>query len=146
MTQLTPHFAVEEFDQPARHGFEARAYPVHWIRSRLLPLCDVLEVLRADLGRPIHITSGYRSEQYNRGIGGARLSQHVQGRAADIQVEGLRADDVLGRAIALHRLGVHLPGGGVFHLGGLGRYETFIHIDLRPGSQLVRWSGTRAGS
>jgi uncharacterized protein YcbK (DUF882 family) len=141
--KLTPHFDTSEFQQPQRHGFEAAPYPEHWIHARLLPLCLVLEVLRADLGRPIRINSGYRSREYNAAIRGAKASQHIQGRAADIHVPGVSPDVVYGRLLALHRMGVRVAGGDVFTLGGLGSYPTFTHVDLRPGS-LVRWTGSRS--
>lgn len=45
---------------------------------------DRLQDARTRAGRPFIINSGYRSEEYNRRIGGARNSMHVQGRAFDI--------------------------------------------------------------
>jgi hypothetical protein len=69
-TLITPSFAVEEF--ACRDG---SPYPKELIGSRLLPLCQVLEVVReAAGGRPLRIISGFRSEAYNRKIGGARAS------------------------------------------------------------------------
>ena len=44
---------------------------------------SVLDPLRAELG-PIRVTSGYRSPDVNRAIGGSSTSQHVSGQAADI--------------------------------------------------------------
>src|SRR5687767_13424867 len=89
--RVTAHFDSTEFAQKGAHGFPGEPYPGHWIPPRLLPLCNELEVLREVLARPIRILSGYRSEAYNRRIGGARLSQHVQGKAADIAVAGVSA-------------------------------------------------------
>lgn len=43
-----------------------------------------LELLRALLGHPITVLSGYRSERLNRAVGGVANSQHVVGQAADI--------------------------------------------------------------
>ncbi len=50
-------------------------------------LAKHLQVLRDELGEPIHINSGYRSANYNRKINGAKNSQHVLGKAADITVK-----------------------------------------------------------
>jgi uncharacterized protein YcbK (DUF882 family) len=44
-----------------------------------------LEELRSIVGRPIVIVSGYRCRVHNRAVGGAARSQHVLGRAADLQ-------------------------------------------------------------
>lgn len=49
---------------------------------------NVLDPLRAMIGRPIIITSGYRSKQVNELVGGSKTSQHLTGKAADIHVQG----------------------------------------------------------
>lgn len=45
---------------------------------------EVLDPLREWYGKPIYVTSGYRSPAVNRDVGGATSSQHVKGEAADI--------------------------------------------------------------
>lgn len=47
---------------------------------------NVLDPLRAMIGRPIIITSGYRSQQINELVGGSKTSQHLTGKAADFHV------------------------------------------------------------
>lgn len=49
---------------------------------------NILDPLRARIGRPIIITSGYRSQRVNELIGGSKTSQHMEGKAADIHVQG----------------------------------------------------------
>ena len=49
---------------------------------------NVLDPLRTMIGRPIIITSGYRSQRVNELVGGSKTSQHLTGRAADIHVQG----------------------------------------------------------
>lgn len=49
---------------------------------------NVLDPLRAMIGRPIIITSGYRSKRVNELAGGSIFSQHMSGKAADIHVQG----------------------------------------------------------
>ena len=44
----------------------------------------VLDPLRERYGRPVVVTSGYRSPALNRAVGGAATSQHLRGEAADI--------------------------------------------------------------
>lgn len=44
----------------------------------------VLDPAREALGLPIRVNSGYRSYAVNKAVGGARLSQHTRGEAADI--------------------------------------------------------------
>ena len=45
----------------------------------------VLDPAREEFGQPIKVTSGFRSEELNKKIGGAKNSQHMFGEAADIQ-------------------------------------------------------------
>lgn len=131
---ITQHFSVGEF--ACRDG---SAYPAEWIGTRLHPLCMALEVIRERAGKPIKIVSGYRSESYNRRISGARLSQHVQGRAADFTIAGMDAGAVNDLVVALYR-------DGAIKIGGAGRYPGFCHIDVRPSARLVRWGGSRSES
>lgn len=49
---------------------------------------NVLDPLRAMIGRPIIITSGYRNKWVNELVGGSKTSQHMEGKAADIHVQG----------------------------------------------------------
>lgn len=67
--------------------------------ARLVAL--VLDPLRADLGRPVRVASGYRSAHVNAKVGGASTSQHLRGEAADIKVDGMTTADI---ARAIHRL------------------------------------------
>jgi uncharacterized protein YcbK (DUF882 family) len=140
MSNVTPHFKVGEFARPARpaRGFPAAApYPAAWVSARLRPLCEALEVLRTELGgKSIKIGSGYRDPDYNRAIGGARASQHMQGRAADITVAGVTPKRVHDTLLRLHQE-------GRIRIGGLGSYPGFTHVDVRPGTRLARWTGSR---
>lgn len=47
-------------------------------------ITDVLDSARAELGAPVTVTSGFRSEAVNAKIGGAKNSQHCRGEAADL--------------------------------------------------------------
>lgn len=136
MIAVTPHFCLGEF---SCHDAGGTPYPGHWIEERLRPLCETLEMIREAVGGPVAILSGYRTEAYNRSIGGAKLSQHVQGRAADIRCARLKTPELHMLIDSLYRAG-KLP-----HLGGLGRYVNFVHVDVRQGPRLARWTGTRAG-
>lgn len=73
MGDLSPHFSRREFR--CRHCGAVRVDP---------HLVEHLEVLRAMVGRPLVIVSGYRCPTHNRNVGGASRSQHLYGRAADL--------------------------------------------------------------
>jgi hypothetical protein len=57
-------------------------------------LClKVLDPLRDKIGKPITISSGYRSQALNAVVGGVGNSQHSLGQAADILVTGMSVKD-----------------------------------------------------
>ena len=84
---LSKHFHLAEFtksQEAIRRGISNA--PTDLVLSNLEALCNnVLEPLRSEFG-PVKISSGYRSPQLNRVIGGAANSQHTTGEAADIEV------------------------------------------------------------
>ena len=92
-------------------------------------LIILLEKIRALLGRPVTILSGYRCEAHNKACGGKPRSQHLLGNAADIKVAGMGAH-------AVHQfLTDHLDK----EIGGMGKYDEFTHVDVREG--YARWNG-----
>lgn len=88
-----------------------------------------LYMLRKEFGAPIIITSGFRSEEYNKEIGGATKSQHVLGKAADIR-PGNFSKKELNRLYELCKK--H------FKAIGDGRHKGFIHVDIRD-DKIRRW-------
>ena len=96
-------------------------------------LISILENIADDLGYPLTITSGLRSQSYNQKVGGAKKSQHVLGNAVDIRMRNKTKKEVLefieiavGRGI--NGIGLYFPARG----GG-----TFIHCDIR--SKKAQW-------
>lgn len=58
--------------------------------ANLQALVDLgLDPIRQALGRPVLISSGYRSPAVNKALGGAAFSQHTLGQAADFRVNGM---------------------------------------------------------
>lgn len=55
------------------------------VLANLKVLCYTLDKARILLGRPIFISSGYRSPELNAAIGGSRTSSHISGLAADFK-------------------------------------------------------------
>lgn len=93
---LSEHFTLAEMtrsDWAIRHDVDNTA-PVE-VQLNLRRLCDTaLEPMRALLGRPIIVSSGYRSMRVNIGVGGAAGSAHLDGRAADINAVGMSSTDL----------------------------------------------------
>jgi zinc D-Ala-D-Ala carboxypeptidase len=84
MTQLTPHFSLEEFVESqtaVRNNINNN--PSQAIKNNLVTLAQGLEQVRSLLNAPLRISSGYRCMELNRKIGGATDSAHLDGYAAD---------------------------------------------------------------
>ena len=115
-TKLSEHFTVREF-ACSDGSDEIRIDP---------KLVDYLEKIRAHFGKPVRITSGYRSPAYNAKVGGVKNSYHMKGMAADIVIDGVKSKEVAQYAETIG-------------CGGIGWYEArnFTHIDTRSGC--VRW-------
>ena len=126
MGDLTRNFSLHEF--ACRDGSQV---PPELI-SNVTLLAENLQVLRDYIGKPIMVISGYRSPSYNTKIGGAKRSQHMVAKAGDLKVTGMHPDDV--RSAILH-----LIEEGKMMQGGVGRYTTFTHYDVR--GRKARWSG-----
>ena len=70
--------------------------------ENLRALCAaVLDPLREAIGQPIQVNSGYRGPKLNQRIGGASNSQHVEGKAADLQAAGMPVLELFKRIIRL---------------------------------------------
>lgn len=106
---IRPNFQVKEF--ACKDG------------SDTILLCEetveILQAIRNYFGQPVHVNSGYRTSTYNKKVGGASMSQHVIGTAADISVKGIPPSAIVSYLEAFY------PNHGI------GLYTTFVHIDSR---------------
>ena len=117
MTYVSKHFREAEF--ACNHCHEIHPDGVN------PELVAMLEKLRSHFDAPVSINSGYRCPVHNSNVGGAKNSQHLHGRAADVVVKGHTPSEVHAWADKAN------PNGGV------GKYNTFTHIDVRSGK--ARW-------
>lgn len=124
--QLTDNFKLSEFR--CKDGTDV---PDDLMENVQL-LCKNLQVLRDHIGKPIRVISGYRSPKYNRRIGGAKKSQHMLAKAADIKIKGMDPSEVKSVIVSLIKEGKMMP-------GGVGLYTTFTHYDVR--GRNARWYG-----
>ena len=124
--KLTANFSVSEFRCRDGSGVPDE------LQDNVQLLADNLQVVRDLLGKPIRIISGYRSPAYNLKIDGARRSQHMLAKAADIKVAGMTPTEV--KAVI-----EGLIAEGKMEKGGIGLYQTFTHYDVR--GRNARWHG-----
>jgi hypothetical protein len=99
--KLSPNFTLDELtvsETAERLGIDNT--PTNDALLNLRRLAKFLEDLRAVLGKPIKINSGYRSPALNKAINGSKTSQHCFGCAADIRVNGMTPDQVVQAVIA----------------------------------------------
>lgn len=89
--RLSQNFTLEELIySDTANRYKINNTPTDKEIRNLGALCqNVLQPLRDKLGKPITITSGYRSNQLNSKLKGASNSQHRYGQAADIVVKGM---------------------------------------------------------
>jgi len=125
--KLTNNFNLDEFK--CKCGCEMTRDVI----ENIFKLSDELQVLR-DLNNAIHINSAYRCKEHNSSIGSKDTSQHVLGKAADITINGISPGEV---ADAIEE---SITEGKVM-FGGVGRYDTFTHVDVRTNK--ARWDNTK---
>ena len=117
--QVSAHFKINEFAQKDYQCDKVL------IDSELI---KVLEDVRTHFNKPVIITSGYRTPEYNEKIGGVKNSQHTKGKAADIKVKMVLTSKVQ------NYLKKKYP-----NKYGIGSYDNFTHIDVRE--KKARWRG-----
>lgn len=118
---MTPHFSWNEF------ACKCGCVAPEEVQRRARAMASALEVIRAAVGKPVQVISGYRCAAHNRKVGGAVNSRHTWGDAVDIQVQGMSGTelrDLVEQLIARKQL----PDGGV---GTYSKKVLTLHYDLR---------------
>lgn len=105
------HFKVREF--ACKDGSQVVFIDTH--------LVAILDILRNQVGKPVYITSGYRTPEWNKKCDGAKYSYHMRGMAADIRIEGMTAKEIANRLNAI------IP-----NECGIIVYTSWVHVDTRP--------------
>ena len=108
--KITKYFRVKEF--ACKDGT-----PIVFVDEYLAILLDIL---RETIKKPVIVTSGYRTPEHNKKVGGAKYSYHMRGMAADIVVKDMTPKDV---AKELDKL--------VPNSGGIIVYKSWVHFDTR---------------
>ena len=134
MTQLSPHFALEEmtFSEKAMEN-DIDNKPPTKIIDNLLILAAHMETIRKILGgRPIKITSGYRCEELNRLVGGSETSAHRFGLAVDFVCPGFGTPKQICKAIEQAAQHTYLPFDQLIYEG------SWVHVGFVGGAKEPR--------
>lgn len=134
------HFNVSEFfrsSTAAKNGIKNEPSPdekAAIVRNINLLVDNVLDPVRDMVNTPIIITSGYRSPQVNRLVGGVDNSQHMSGCAADFHVQGYNHSMMyevflyIFNTLEFDQL-IYYPSKNIIHVSyvkNCNRYEAFI--------------------
>lgn len=160
------HFSSDELlvKVGSMPGRPTNPRPDKQLWPNLVPTILVLDALRAELGRPITLLSVYRAPEYNKAVGGVEKSQHQDFRAIDFRCSGRSPSQMAevlrswrGRPFAspvpLKLVGKLAPldtdglkvnqtaqGLAFVFAGGIGVYNTFVHLDSRGINN--NWTGS----
>ena len=88
--KLSEHLDLSEVtrsESAKRKGISNMPTEAHIANFKLLAE-NIFEPIRQHFRCPIIISSGYRSKELNAAIGGSLTSQHCQGEAIDIDMDG----------------------------------------------------------
>jgi len=93
-----------------------------------MKILNAIQMIREHFGKPITVTSAYRSKSYNKAVGGSSKSQHILGNAIDFKVKDTSAT-IVNNYIKdnWRQLGIR----------GLELNKSWTHIDCRKGDSLV---------
>lgn len=87
---ITEHFSLEELahsEAALRRGLD-NTIPAE-LMANVRRVAQALELVRAHFGKPIHVTSCYRSPSVNLAVGGSLTSAHRFALAADFEIPGV---------------------------------------------------------
>lgn len=97
---LSKYFALSELtvsESAARRGL--KNVPFGKQLENLKQTAQRMDAIREGLGKPIIVTSGYRSPEVNASVGGSKTSAHCQGLAVDFTCPGYGSPLAVAKAI-----------------------------------------------
>lgn len=147
MTQLSPHFSLEELTITQHREFD-NIPPDEQTMNNLIRLAHFMEDVKALFGgKALFINSAYRSLEVNNAVGSKPTSQHRTGTACDFHIDGLSPDDIIKQILASDlkfdqciREFATPAGGGWTHIS----ISNDPLIDVRMQALIIDKYGTRA--
>lgn len=114
--QISKNFKVKEFR--CKDGSDRILIDTDFVTNKL-------QKIREHFDAPVTINSAYRTESYNKKVGGAKSSYHMNGQAFDIVVKGHTPLEVARYAQSIG-------------ITGIIQYNTFVHVDSRTNKYWAR--------
>jgi uncharacterized protein YcbK (DUF882 family) len=124
--ELTENFDLSEF--ACKDGTPV---PLQYV-DNVKELAKNLQVVRDYIEEALYLSSGYRTETYNKKVGGKKASKHLKAEAADVTARNYSPRK-------LYNIFEKLIREKKIKQGGLGLYAGFVHYDIR--GTRVRWKG-----
>ena len=122
---MTKNFSIKEFQCKCGCTIPQE------VEYNIVKLSNQLQAIRDYVKTPITINSAYRCKSHNKAVNGSDRSQHLLGKAADIVIRGYDP------SLETYPLVEALINEGEILQGGLGKYDTFTHYDIRKTK--ARW-------
>lgn len=128
--KLSPHFILAEMiESQTATRLQLKNRPNKTQIAALAKLCqNTLEPLRNKLGKPVKISSGFRSPLVNRAVGGSVNSQHMRGEAADIQVFDMSTQQLFDFILA----------NGIVFDQIIQEFDSWVHISFKSNGKQRR--------
>lgn len=99
--RLTEHFTFFELTSTSHNELlESNRESAKAFMKQLKYVAGTLEEIRAVLGVPLRVTSGFRSSQLNKLVGGSPTSGHTKGLCADVIPLGIDVVEAQKKIIA----------------------------------------------
>ncbi len=94
---MTEHFTFDELTSTSHSELlEANRESAKAFMKQLKYVAGTLEEIRAVLGVPLRVTSGFRNNALNKAVGGSATSGHTKGLCADFKPLGMDTDTAFG--------------------------------------------------
>lgn len=130
--KLSKNLSLSEFthsNTAKRRGIDNTPKTVHLEAAKELAE-HIFQPIREHFGKPIFISSGYRSDELNEAIGGSKTSQHSKGEAIDIDMDhrgGPENEEVF------HYIRENLPFDQLIWEFGTEKRPDWVHVSYHKG-------------